>query len=57
MQNSDGSISDDAWFVGFIDDENHPIAIAVLMEKAGSGGSKAAPAAQKVLKKALSLGY
>ena len=57
VQNSDGSISNDAWFVGFIDDAKHPIAIAVVMEKAGSGGSKAAPAAQKVLKKALALGY
>jgi penicillin-binding protein A len=57
VQNIDGSIYDDAWFVGFIEDDGHPIAIAVVMEEAGSGGSKAAPAAQKVLKKALSLGY
>lgn len=46
-----------AWFVGFIEDDDHPLAIAVVMEKAGSGGSHAAPAAKKVLKKAIDLGY
>ena len=46
-----------AWFVGFIEDEAHPLCIAVIMEKAGSGGSNAAPAARKVLSKAIELGY
>ncbi len=46
-----------AWFVGFIEDDDHPLAIAVVMEKAGSGGSNAAPAAKKVLEKAIDLGY
>lgn len=46
-----------AWFVGFVDDDEHPLAIAVIMEKAGSGGANAAPAANKVLKKAIDLGY
>ena len=46
-----------AWFVGFIDDSDHPLCIAVIMEKAGSGGKNAAPAAGKVLEKALDLGY
>ncbi len=46
-----------AWFVGFIKDEAHPLAIAVVVEKAGSGGSHAAPAAKKVLSKAIDLGY
>lgn len=46
-----------AWFVGFIEDDAHPLAIAVVMEKAGSGGSHAAPAAKKVLEKAIDLGY
>lgn len=52
-----GETADNAWFIGFIDEEEHPIAIAIVMEKAGSGGSKAAPVAQKVLKKALDIGY
>lgn len=52
-----GETADNAWFIGFIDEEEHPLAIAVVMEEAGSGGSKAAPAAQKVLKKALDIGY
>ena len=46
-----------AWFVGFIEDDDHPLAIAVILEKAGSGGSNAAPVAGKVLKTALDLGY
>jgi len=46
-----------AWFVGFVDDDEHPLAIAVILEKAGSGGSNAAPAAKKVLTKAIDLGY
>jgi peptidoglycan glycosyltransferase len=46
-----------AWFVGFIDDPNHPICIAVILERAGSGSSHAAPVAGAVLKKALDLGY
>ncbi len=54
---STGEIPNTAWFVGFIEDEKHPVAIAVVMERAGSGGKMAAPAARKVLKKALDLGY
>lgn len=46
-----------AWFIGFLADEDHPLAIAVIMEKAGSGGKNAAPAAGKVLEKAIDLGY
>ncbi len=46
-----------AWFIGFIDDAKHPLAIAVVMEKAGSGSGHAAPAARRVLSKALDLGY
>ncbi len=46
-----------AWFVGFIDDEEHPLCIAVVLERAGSGGSNAAPVAKTVLQKALDLGY
>ena len=46
-----------AWFVGFVVDDNHPIAIAVILERAGSGASFAAPAARKVLLAALDAGY
>lgn len=46
-----------AWFIGFVADDDHPLAIAVIMEKAGSGGKNAAPAAGKVLEKAIDLGY
>ncbi len=46
-----------AWFVGFVDDDEHPLAIAVILEKAGSGGGNAAPVAAKVLAKAIDIGY
>ncbi len=54
---AEGGNASHAWFVGFVADEGHPICIAVVLERAGSGGSHAAPVAQKVLKKALALGY
>lgn len=52
-----GDIGENAWFVGFIEDAEHPVAIAVVMEQAGAGSSNAAPAAKTVLSKAIDLGY
>lgn len=46
-----------AWFVGFVNEEKHPLSIAVVMENAGTGGSKAAPVARTILKEAIRLGY
>ena len=40
---------DHAWFVGFAPYENPKIAIAVLVENVGFGGTHAAPIAQKVI--------
>ena len=37
-----------AWFVGYIDSDQYPYAISVLVENGGSGGSVAAPVASKV---------
>lgn len=53
----DKSVANHAWFVGYISGEDHPLAIAVVLEHAGSGGGKAAPVAGKVLKEAVRLGY
>lgn len=53
----DKTVNTHAWFVGFIDDAKHPLAIAVVVEKGGSGGSIAAPIAQRVLEKAITFGY
>ncbi|MGE5676755.1 MAG: peptidoglycan D,D-transpeptidase FtsI family protein [Pseudomonadota bacterium] len=44
-----------AWFVGFAPADDPRVAIAVLVENGGSGGSIAAPIASRVLKKALSI--
>ncbi len=54
---SDKNVGNHAWFIGFIDDEDHPIAISVILEHAGSGGAKAAPVAKQALQRALKLGY
>lgn len=50
-------VKPNAWFAGFIDDDAHPLAIVVVLEKGGSGGSVAAPIAGKVLQRAIELGY
>lgn len=42
---------DHAWFVGFAPYEEPTIAIAVMLENAGSGGAKAAPIAGLVMEK------
>ncbi|MBP3385097.1 MAG: penicillin-binding protein [Firmicutes bacterium] len=44
-------ISPNAWFAGFLDDEEHPYAFIVLVEKGGSGSSVAGSVANKVLQK------
>ena len=56
-KSSDKSVPTNAWFIGFIDDVSHPLAICVLVEDGGSGGASAAPIAQKALAEALRLGY
>ncbi len=54
---NDKTIMTHAWFAGFLLESEHPLAIAVVIERGGGGGSVAAPIAQKVLTKALGLGY
>lgn len=53
----DGSQASHGWFVGFVADDNHPLAVVVLLENSGSGGATAAPVASRLVTKALSLGY
>lgn len=54
---SDGSTRDNAWFTGFLDDDNHPLAFIVLVEEGGAGASVAGPVANKVLQQAVKAGY
>lgn len=54
---SDKNVGNHAWFTGFIDDPDHPIAITVVLEHAGSGGGRAAPVAGTILQAALRKGY
>ena len=41
---------DHAWFIGWIGFENNLYSVVVLMENAGSGGTKAAPVAKQVFR-------
>ena len=38
-----GSLSPHAWFIGFVETEDRVVAIAVIVEQGGSGGTVAAP--------------
>ncbi|MDR1261955.1 MAG: hypothetical protein LBK46_00540 [Oscillospiraceae bacterium] len=52
---SDKTVPTHAWFTGFIDDPEHPLAICVLIEGGGSGAIAAAPLAQDILREAIRL--
>jgi len=41
---------DNAWFVGFIADDRYPFAVCIAVEESGTGGSVAAPIAQKIFR-------
>ena len=41
---------DNAWFVGFIDSDTMPFAVCVTVQDSGTGGSVAAPVAQKIFR-------
>ena len=54
---NDKTAATNAWYTGFIyGDDEHPYAIAIVVEDGGYGGSTAAPIAAKVMKKAIELG-
>lgn len=46
-----------AWFIGFVAEDTPTLAIAMLIEHAGTGGGQAAPLAGKILAEARRLGY
>ena len=52
-----GETKNHSWFVGFLEDSAHPLAIAVIGEGAGFGSSYATPLAGKILEKAVDMGY
>lgn len=46
-----------SWFIGFAPADKPTLAIAVILENAGTGSGNAAPLAGKILRKASELGY
>lgn len=53
----DKTIKTHAWFVGYVESDQHPLAIAVVVERGGSGSGVAAPIARRVLSRAIQMGY
>lgn len=51
------SVDTHAWFVAFAPAEQPKVAVAVVLENSGVGGSVAAPAARTVLEAAIAAGY
>lgn len=51
------SVETHAWFIAFAPAEDPGLAVAIVLENAGVGGSVAAPAARDVLRAALDAGY
>lgn len=49
----EGQDSPNSWFVGFLDDENHPYAFVVMIEKGGYGIDAAGSVANKVMQYAI----
>lgn len=54
---SDDSSENNAWFVGFCEDEDHPYAFVVYLEGGGAGSGMALQVASYLLGSALELGY
>lgn len=53
VSSSDAGAKPHAWFVGFSEREDFPLAIVVVVENGGSGAGVAIPVAQKVMQAAL----
>lgn len=51
----DKTVETNAWFVGFVAEEEYPYAISVVIEQGGAGGNKAATLAAGALKRAIAL--
>ncbi|MFB0919776.1 MAG: penicillin-binding transpeptidase domain-containing protein, partial [Oscillospiraceae bacterium] len=47
-----GDGTSNAWFVGFLDDTEHPLAFTVVIERGGGGLANAGPVANAVLQAA-----
>ncbi|MBQ3223962.1 MAG: penicillin-binding protein 2 [Clostridia bacterium] len=51
----DKNVETNAWFVGFLAEEEYPFAVSVVIEQGGAGGNKAATLASGALKRAIAL--
>lgn len=55
VNSSGGKYSPHAWYVGYCAEDEHPYAIAVVVENGGSGGSVAGRLAGKIMSKAIDI--
>ncbi len=53
FEDENGDTKNHSWVVAYIDDPEHPYAIAVILEGAGFGSAHAVPLAQKIFSKML----
>ncbi len=53
----DTSQPSNGWFVGYLDDNEHPLAFTAMVEAGGSGAKSAGRLVNQVLQKAIDLGY
>ena len=51
------SKASNGWFVGFLNDSDHPLAFVCLVEQGGAGAKSAGRVVNTVLQKAIDLGY
>lgn len=56
VNSSGGRYQPHSWYIGFCAEDDHPYAIAVIVENGGSGSGAAARLAGKAIKKAIDLG-
>ena len=55
VSTDDNGLAPHAWFVGYSQREDLPLAVVVVVENGGGGGSVAIPVASKTMKKAASI--
>ena len=53
----DKTKASNGWFVGFLNDEDHPLAFVCMVEDGGAGARSAGSVVNTVLQKAVNLGY
>ena len=57
ISSTDESLYPNCWFVGYIDDEEHPLTISIVLEQSYVDSNVAVPIGKSILEYAYSIGY